>query len=83
MFRSERRIRAISVFHQWNQQNSLPFSSLISTPSTVQQISNDVLLNANATMPSSAGKCFCQMPSYQLTVFFNFYNDSTPLNVFI
>jgi hypothetical protein len=41
--------------HQWNQHN-LPFSSLTSTPSTVQQLSTDVLVNANATAINIAGE---------------------------
>ena len=48
------RIRVTCSGQNWNQHN-LPFSSLTSTPSTVQQLSNEVLMNSNATATNTAG----------------------------
>ena len=55
--KSAERFRISCYGQNWNQHN-LPFSSLTSTPSTVQQLSNEVLMNSNATSTNTAGSSF-------------------------
>jgi hypothetical protein len=52
--KSAERIRITCYGQSWSQHN-LPFSSLTSTPSTVQQLSTEILMNANATTTTTAG----------------------------
>jgi hypothetical protein len=57
--KSAERIRITCYGQSWSQHN-LPFSSLTSTPSTVQQLSTEILMNANATATTTAGSGICK-----------------------